>query len=76
MKSSKIAVFAILLWLITLAVFAWFFIRGNTATGSDNRTAVVLGAGERDLILTEMRGQHLIDADAPMQHGSPGKRHS
>lgn len=55
MKSSKIALAAILLWIVTVAVFGWFFVRGNTTAGSDNRTAVVLGAGERELILTEMR---------------------
>lgn len=55
MKSSKIALAAILLWIVTVAVFGWFFVRGNTAAGSDNRTAVVLGVGERELILTEMR---------------------
>lgn len=56
MKSNKIALFAILLWLATILVFAWFFIRGNTVAGTDNRTAVVLGTGERTLILSEMRG--------------------
>ncbi len=56
MKSNRIAILAILLWVATIAVFAWFFIRGNTAAGTDNRTAVILGAGERDLILSEMRG--------------------
>ena len=55
MKSSKIASAAILLWVVTVAVFGWFFVRGNTTAGSDNRTAVVLGVGERELILTEMR---------------------
>lgn len=56
MKLNKIALLAILLWLATLLVFGWFFIRGNTVSGTDNRTAVVLGAGERNLILSEMRG--------------------
>lgn len=56
MKISKVAIAAILLWAVTVAVFAWFFIRGNTVAGSDNRTAVVLNPGERDLILLEMRG--------------------
>lgn len=55
MKTNKIALAAILLWIITIAVFAWFFIRGNTVAGSDNRTAVMLGAGERVMILAEMR---------------------
>src|SRR3989304_5480748 len=56
MKSNKIAMIAILLWVVTIAIFAWFFIRGNITAGSDNRTAIVLQGGERDLILLEMRG--------------------
>ncbi len=55
MKSNKLAWAAIVLWLASLAVFAWFFVRGNTAVGTDNRTAVVLAPGERALILNEMR---------------------
>ena len=56
MKSNKLAQVALLLWVVTITVFAWFFIRGNTVAGTDGRTAVVLQAGERDLILSEMRG--------------------
>ncbi len=56
MKFNKLASIALLLWVVTIAVFAWFFIRGNTTTGSDGRTAVVLQAAERDLVLSEMRG--------------------
>ena len=56
MKSNKIASIALLLWVVTIAVFAWFFIRGNTTAGTDGRTAVVLQPAERDLVLTEMRG--------------------
>ncbi len=56
MRSNKVAITAILLWIVTIAVLAWFFIRGNTVAGTDNRTAVVLGASERELILSEMRG--------------------
>lgn len=56
MKSNRLAQFALLLWLVSAAVFAWFFVRGNTAAGNDGRTAVVLQAAERDLILSEMRG--------------------
>ena len=55
MKSNRIALIAIVLWLATVAVFAWFFVRGSTTSGTDNRTAVVLAAGERELILSEMR---------------------
>jgi hypothetical protein len=56
MKTNKIALIAIGLWLITIAAFAWFFVYGNTVPGTDNRTAVVLRADERQLILQEMRG--------------------
>ena len=56
MKSNKLATIAMLLWAITIAVFVWFFIRGNTTSGNDGRTAIVLQAGERDLVLSEMRG--------------------
>lgn len=55
MKFSKLALAAIALWLVTVATFAVFFVRGNTAPGTDNRTAVVLAPSERDLILREMR---------------------
>lgn len=55
MKSNKVASIAILLWVVTVVVFAWFFVRGNTVSGTDNRTAVVLGTGERDMVLSEMR---------------------
>jgi len=56
MRVNRLALAAILLWVATIAVFAWFFIRGSTGVGTDNRTAVVLAPGERDLILAEMRG--------------------
>lgn len=56
MKSNKVASIAILLWVVTVAVFAWFFVRGNTTSGTDNRTAVILGVSERNLVLSEMRG--------------------
>jgi len=56
MKLSKLALFSLALWVATVAVFGWFFVRGNTAAGTDNRTAVVLQPVERDLVLSEMRG--------------------
>ena len=56
MKSNKIAISALVLWILTLAVFAWFFIQGNTTTGTDGRTAIILQVSERDLVLSEMRG--------------------
>lgn len=56
MKSNKLASIALVLWVASIAVFAWFFIQGNTEKGSDGRTAIVLQTAERDLILSEMRG--------------------
>lgn len=56
MKSSALAKIAILLWIVTVAVIAWFFVRGTTTSGDDGRTAIVLQASERTLVLSEMRG--------------------
>ena len=56
MKFNKLASAALLLWILTIAVFAWFFVRGNTTAGIDGRTVVMLQASERNLILSEMRG--------------------
>lgn len=56
MPANKLALFSLLLWVATVAVFAWFFIHGNTTTGTDGRTAIVLQSSERNLILLEMRG--------------------
>ena len=66
MKSNKLAYFALLLWVATVAVFGWFFIRGSTAAGTDGRTAVVLQPDERDFVMVEMRGllaatQQIVD---------------
>lgn len=56
MFSKRIALIAIVLWVGTVGIFAWFFVHGHTETGSDGRNAVVLETGERSLILGEMRG--------------------
>ena len=56
MNTRTLSITAIALWLITIVVLATMFVRGNTTTGSDDRTAIVLNTPERDLVLTEMRG--------------------
>jgi len=43
------------LWIMTIAVLGWFFVKGLTAKGSDGRTEILLAAAERDHILAEMR---------------------
>ena len=66
MKSSPIALIAIFLWIITITLMGWLFIRGNSAVGTVGRKAIVLQPSERDFVLTEMRGmlsatQEIID---------------
>lgn len=56
MKAGRLAVVAIVLWLASAIAFGWFFVHGNTTAGADGRTIVILAPGERDFILTEMRG--------------------
>ncbi len=56
MNTRSLAIAALILWGITITIFTVFFVRGHTTAGSDNRTAVILGASERSLILAEMRG--------------------
>lgn len=43
------------LWILTITVLGWFFIKGWTTTGSDGRTEILLAGAERDQILAEMR---------------------
>ncbi|MEQ1915470.1 MAG: hypothetical protein ABL856_01955 [Gallionella sp.] len=56
MNTRTLSITAIALWLVTIVILATMFVRGNTTTGSDDRTAIVLNTPERDLVLTEMRG--------------------
>ena len=53
MKSFTAIVFG--LWVVTIAVFGYFFVTGSTQQSTDNRTAVLLSPPESDLILGEMR---------------------
>lgn len=46
---------AIILWVITLAIAGWFFVKGWTVQGSDGRTEILLAPAERDQMLSEMR---------------------
>jgi len=43
------------LWVMTIAVVGWFFVKGWTTQGTDGRTQIVLASAEQDLILGEMR---------------------
>lgn len=56
MSTRMLSVIAITLWLVTIAVAGFFFVRGQTRVAPDGRTAILLAPGERNLVLTEMRG--------------------
>lgn len=43
------------LWIVSVAVLGWFFVKGSTSAGSDGRTEIALAPVERDQILAEMR---------------------
>ncbi len=55
MNTRKLTIFSLILWTITVAVIALLFIRGQTMTSSDGRTAILLNSGEKNLVLEEMR---------------------
>ena len=52
---SKLAITALLLWLVTAIGAGVIFMRGVTAPSSDGRTAILLAPAERDFVLGEMR---------------------
>jgi hypothetical protein len=52
---KKIALGSLALWLITLGVGGYFFVKGTGKTGDDGRLAVSLHREERNLVLAEMR---------------------
>jgi hypothetical protein len=52
---QRIGLLAVLLWIVTAAIFGYFFVRGWTSEATDKRTAIHLAPGERDVVLAEMR---------------------
>jgi hypothetical protein len=52
---NKLASLALALWVITIAVFGYLFVRGWTSESTDLRTEIHLAPAERDLVLAEMR---------------------
>jgi cytochrome c556 len=55
MKSQMVCAGAGILWVVTMALIGWFFVKGWTAPSTDGRTEILLAPSERDLILAEMR---------------------
>jgi len=56
MKTNRLAQVALLLWVVTVAVLIWFFLRGRMVADTDRRAAIMLLPAERQLVLSEMRG--------------------
>ncbi len=54
MNKKCLGIIALLLLVILGGVYKFMF-QGNTTKSSDGRTAINLSAGERDIVLTEMR---------------------
>jgi len=52
---EKLGLIALVLWIATIGVLGFFFVRGWTSESSDPRTAIHLAPAERDLVLAEMR---------------------
>lgn len=50
-----VGILALALWAVTIAAGIWLFVTGSTKPGTDGRTEIVLSAGERDVVLGEMR---------------------
>lgn len=51
----NLCILAAALWVGTLMIGGWFFVKGWTTRGSDGRTEILLAPAERDQILAEMR---------------------
>lgn len=52
---NKIGIFSLVLWAVTVGLFAIFFVKGTTTVSTDQRRAVILSPSEKDLVLGEMR---------------------
>ncbi|OYZ13000.1 MAG: hypothetical protein B7Y39_18475 [Bdellovibrio sp. 28-41-41] len=52
---NKIGIVSLVLWVLTVGLFAIFFVKGTTTVSSDQRRAIMLSPIEKDLVLGEMR---------------------
>lgn len=52
---NKLGIISLVLWALTISIFAIFFVKGTTTVSSDQRRAIMLSPGEKDLVLGEMR---------------------
>jgi|GEM_PF-145093 len=52
---NRLGLVSLVLWVLTVGVFAFFFVRGTTSVSTDQRRSVNLSPVEKDLVLGEMR---------------------
>ena len=52
---KKIAVLSIAIWVLSLGIVAYIFVKGSTEKADDGRLAIKLQRAERNLVLGEMR---------------------
>lgn len=52
---NKLGIISLTLWVLTVGLFAVFFVKGTTTESSDHRRAIMLSSSEKDLVLGEMR---------------------
>lgn len=52
---KKLFLASALIWIISLGIFAKFFISGSTTPSADSRKTIHLSASEKDVVLGEMR---------------------
>lgn len=55
MTTRSLGMAAIVLWVVTVVIAGWIFVKGWTTPGAEGRTEIVLAPSERDQILAEMR---------------------
>jgi hypothetical protein len=52
---NRLGLVSLALWVLTIGVFAFFFVRGTTSVSTDQRRSVNLSPIKKNLILGEMR---------------------
>lgn len=52
---NKLGLISLGLWILTIGLFAFFFVKGTTSVSTDQRRSVNLSPMEKDLVLGEMR---------------------
>ena len=61
--TRKLAIIAIVLWVLSALVAGVMFVRGNGQQGTDGRIVIHLAPVERDFVLSEMRGMLIAVQD-------------